>query len=564
MDAVRSFVNRFQRTPIQSVELGHDDFENLSALEGAIDLPDDFVSNDLIDEKIVRDMHHRIRTLSHSQIPHRIKLVIAELVACYLVAPHSEPSHMADNKIWASSVFLQWIKDWGLSADEISRLKLHFEAEIDATHGIPSEVSIPEEYRLRILCDLLQFCTEQHSYDSRLRVSLTGLCIYFQLPKTAMDSLEGILSAFLSAPIQNPDPTLAQHQKRWAKILLGVVVGGGLVAVGGSILSSVMLGAAHFLGSTVTVSTLTMATAFGVAGGGLGGYRMTERTSALSDAQFHHIKGEGMVINIVVDGFMLGDAEEIEIWRRAFSNPMRASFFGGNEGGNSCTQKNRISGEVYIMQWETELLKTLGEHVIACESSSEQKPQGRLFSRFSSFLTHNPLQNSAEATAENKILLAAELLKHVLLGRVGGCRPVRLIGYSHGCSVIYSCLEMMAQSGPKALGIVEHVVLMGAPIVVDSERWRKTTSVVSGHVYNAHSSRDAMLISTYGELCAGVNGVQNIHSKVVDVDVSHCVDRHSYYGASADEVLGQIDFFQGIERDLSEWRLADDDSSLED
>ena len=52
-------------------------------------------------------------------------------------------------------------------------------------------------------------------------------------------------------------------------------------------------------------------------------------------------------------------------------------------------------------------------------------------------------------------------------------------------------------------GIVEHVVVMGAPVSTRLERWAMARSVVAGRVVNAYSRRDWVL----GLIYRGANGV---------------------------------------------------------
>ena len=56
---------------------------------------------------------------------------------------------------------------------------------------------------------------------------------------------------------------------------------------------------------------------------------------------------------------------------------------------------------------------------------------------------------------------AGEVLAEALINKVQGERPVTLVGYSLGARVIYSCLQKLAER--KAFGLIENVVLVGAP-----------------------------------------------------------------------------------------------------
>lgn len=66
---------------------------------------------------------------------------------------------------------------------------------------------------------------------------------------------------------------------------------------------------------------------------------------------------------------------------------------------------------------------------------------------------------------------AGKVLAHALIDGVQGRRPVTLIGYSVGARVIYACLVELAKQ--HAFGLVESVVLMGAPSPSDTVSWRQ-------------------------------------------------------------------------------------------
>ncbi len=83
---------------------------------------------------------------------------------------------------------------------------------------------------------------------------------------------------------------------------------------------------------------------------------------------------------------------------------------------------------------------------------------------------------------------AGEDLADVLVGRSYGQRPVTLFGYSIGARVIFKCLESLASRG--ALGIVENVFLMSAPVSADPERWKKIRPVVAGRIVNGYGNMD--------------------------------------------------------------------------
>ena len=110
----------------------------------------------------------------------------------------------------------------------------------------------------------------------------------------------------------------------------------------------------------------------------------------------------------------------------------------------------------------------------------------------------------------NRSTLAGKQLAHVLLAREHGKRPVSLIGFSLGARVIYACLEelwLLSRHGVKGrngrsrlshedphdpngpFGIVENVVILGAPLPGDAASWRDVTKMVAGRVINGYCRR---------------------------------------------------------------------------
>ncbi|XP_026546456.1 transmembrane and coiled-coil domain-containing protein 4-like [Notechis scutatus] len=81
---------------------------------------------------------------------------------------------------------------------------------------------------------------------------------------------------------------------------------------------------------------------------------------------------------------------------------------------------------------------------------------------------------------------STEVGKHmaqILLSRRQGKRPVTLVGFSLGARVIYFCLQEMAKE-KDCEGIVEDVVLLGAPVEGDPKSWKQITKVISGRIIN--------------------------------------------------------------------------------
>lgn len=87
-------------------------------------------------------------------------------------------------------------------------------------------------------------------------------------------------------------------------------------------------------------------------------------------------------------------------------------------------------------------------------------------------------------------------------------------------------------------GIVEHVVVMGAPVSTRLERWAMARSVVAGRFVNAYSRRDWML----GLIYRGANGEFSVWNALyVPSNAVVCIVRFASQG-SRHECLGHRDW----------------------
>nr|XP_033777982.1 transmembrane and coiled-coil domain-containing protein 4 isoform X3 [Geotrypetes seraphini] len=132
-------------------------------------------------------------------------------------------------------------------------------------------------------------------------------------------------------------------------------------------------------------------------------------------------------------------------------------------------------------------------------------------------------------------------LAHLLLSRQQGKRPVTLIGFSLGARVIYFCLQEMAQE-KDCEGIIEDVVLLGAPVEGDAKYWKPLTRVVAGRIINGYCRGDWLLSFVYRSSSVKLNvaGLQPVNlddRRMVNVDLSSVVKGHLDYMKQMDTLL---------------------------
>ena len=212
--------------------------------------------------------------------------------------------------------------------------------------------------------------------------------------------------------------------------------------------------------------------------------------------------------------------------------------------------------ETFALRWELEALMNLGnsmttmvssaawgaakseiiKHTVFAELASAFWPLGLLkISR----VVDNPF-----SIAKSRADKAGEVLADALINKAQGERPVTLIGYSLGARVIYSCLLSLAKR--HAFGLVESVVLIGAPAPSSSDYWRQIRSVVAGRLVNVYSENDYVLGFLYrtSSVQYGIAGLQKIEGlpSVENVDVSETVSGHLRYRYLVGAILSQIGF----------------------
>lgn len=144
----------------------------------------------------------------------------------------------------------------------------------------------------------------------------------------------------------------------------------------------------------------------------------------------------------------------------------------------------------------------------------------------------------------NRSRKAGHLLADALINKVQGERPVTLIGYSLGAAAIHACLQSLAER--RAFGLVDTVVIIGAPAPAAPSHWRTIRTAVSGKIYNVFSENDMILGFVYRaySLSYGVAGLQSIKdvSGIENLDLSEMVSGHLRYPELTGEILRKCAF----------------------
>lgn len=212
--------------------------------------------------------------------------------------------------------------------------------------------------------------------------------------------------------------------------------------------------------------------------------------------------------------------------------------------------------EVFALRWELEALMNLGNSMMTMVSSAawgyakSEMIKRTIFAELMSamwpvaLLQVSRVVDNPFSIARSRAEKAGEVLADALINKAQGQRPVNLIGYSLGARVIYACLMSLARR--RAFGLVESVVLIGAPTPSTTADWRVMRSVVASRLVNVYSANDYVLGFLYrtSSIQYGIAGLQKIEGlpSVENVDVSETVSGHLRYRYLVGSILKKIGF----------------------
>ncbi|KAK0367354.1 hypothetical protein LTR02_002338 [Friedmanniomyces endolithicus] len=409
---------------------------------------------------------------------------------------------------------------------------------------------------------LLLSLEHYHAYSRTLLLYLTNsldLDISF-LAQDESKVARGLLTAAenMKADEETKKKAEASHDHRKWKVGLATVAGAALIGVTGGLAAPLiaagvgtMMGglglgataAAGYLG-TLAGSTVLVGGLFGAYGGRMTGKMMDQYAREVEDFAFIPVRNHSkprkiekeyrrLRVAIGISGWLTGKDDVVEPWKVI-----------GTEM------------ETFALRWELEALMNLGNSMtIMVTSAAWGYAKSEIIKRtvFASLtaglwplglLKISRVIDNPWSVASYRAQKAGEVLADALINKAQGERPVTLIGYSLGARVIYTCLQSLAER--KAFGLIESVVLIGAPAPSTSADWRKIRTVVSGRVVNVFSVNDYILAFLYRSSSiqfgvAGLQAVENVKG-VENVDVSDLVSGHTSYRFLTGTILQKIGF----------------------
>jgi hypothetical protein len=432
---------------------------------------------------------------------------------------------------------------------------------------VDTELSrLDEDKRALILHSVVLILLSLEHYSAHSRIlnlylasSLNlSLSILKKDEETVAQGLLEAASQQLNADAETKKAADASQTARKWKVGLASVAGAALIGVTGGLaapllaagVGTVMGGlglgataAAGYLG-TLAGSSVLVGGLFGAYGARMTGNAMDSYARQVEDFAFlpiHHSQDPSKKDNetrrlrvaIAISGWLRESNEVIAPWRYVGT---------GTEG--------------FALRWELEALLKLGHSLETFVTSAawgyakkkiiEQTVFGALKAGLwpLGLLKVASVLDNPFSVAKYRADRAGEVLADALINKVQGERPVTLVGYSLGARLIYSCMSRLAER--RAFGLVENVVLLGAPCPSDAEDWRPIRAVVSGRVVNVFSTKDMILGFLYrtSSVQLGVAGLQPVQGVrgVQNVDVTELVDGHLQYRFITGSILRKIGF----------------------
>ncbi|KAJ6783567.1 hypothetical protein PWT90_09829 [Aphanocladium album] len=428
--------------------------------------------------------------------------------------------------------------------------------------AIPNNLwPLPYERRKLLLHIMLLIVLSLHDYNANARILLVHLTSSLNLPIKVHNQDEMRIAKGLAAAAMELSPEMAAAQKeenklskRWKFSLGGANMGGtglarALVGVGvGSDHSGLPTSAAAALLGIMSENGLLMGSLFGLNPSKPVEKMVESFVREVQDFAFLSVTEAGeseymdprqslpeerrLRIVIALGGFMLeGDA---------VTTPF------------NCLDRQ---SEVYVVQWELAAVSSLGnalETVVQSAAWTAARQAIRKDSIFHCLLNSNwpePLLKiskiidnpwSVGMVRAEKVgaILADAIMRHKFHGE----RSVSLVGYSLAARAIYACLMVLAER--RQFGLVDSVVMMGAPAPSDSKVWVTMKSVVSGRLINAYTEEDYLLGFLYrtSNTQFGIAGLQEIQGAagVENHRINHLPNGHLSYQSLVAQVLQDV------------------------
>ncbi|KAI0518217.1 DUF726-domain-containing protein [Xylaria bambusicola] len=425
--------------------------------------------------------------------------------------------------------------------------------------------NLPKEKRALILHTMLLMLLGLDQYPTYSRITLVKLATALEVPTFVLlqdeyrvsQALAQIVKGISAEEVAQRRAEEGKPAKRWranghynsgapsfSDVLAEPLVDAGIGTVFGGIGLSTSTTATLLGGIGTTDSTVPVGTLFGLYGARQGGKTMDAYGKDIQD--FGLIPMHGSLQSELLD------PKDVPAENRRMRVTIGISGWTTEE--NDFRYPWSVFGqlnEVYALRWELEALSKFGGALQTVMNSTTWITARKDAARqdvFTSLKTSHWPETLLKASKvmDNPWTIAmvrAEktglVLAEILTNKVQGERAVSLVGYGLGARVIYACLTSLSEK--RAFGVIENVVLFGAPCPSEIRVWTAMRSIVTGRLINVYSKNDYLLGFLY-RTCAwhfGIAGLQAIVGvpRVENIDLSDSISNHLHYQYHIGDVL---------------------------
>lgn len=490
---------------------------------------------------------------------------------------------------WETSVLHRVEEALKLKLEDIRAAGRSYHSTGDSVPALPKGLDqLDEKAKAIVLGAALFMLLSLEHYTAHSRVLMTLLCQSFALPHDVLSTLEVTSAAtLLDAASKGIDAEDARKKeaeegsfgRKWKVGLAGVAgaiaigITGGLAApvilgLAGTIMSGVGLGGlVTFLGATIA-NPVVIGAMFGMYGGKMTSRAMDAYAKEVNDFKFlpvseikpepptseQHPASEKKVpqhklrVAIGISGWVIKESDVAMPWR-VFSSASLEPF----------ALRYELDILIKFSTGLLDLLKSYGFAFVRGKAIAFLLPALAAAMAPLALLKAGRLVDNPFSIAIERSDQAGRVLARALIDKAQGERPVTLVGYSMGARVVFACLQELAAR--KAFGLVENVVLIGAPVPTTESSWRTIRAVVAGRVVNVYSEHDVILGYLYRtrNLTLSIAGLEEIKvPRVENLDVSKFVSGHNQYRLAVGRILEDLNF-----ADLDHEQIKQEKADLE-
>ncbi|KZT60005.1 DUF726-domain-containing protein [Calocera cornea HHB12733] len=346
---------------------------------------------------------------------------------------------------------------------------------------------------------------------------------------------------------------------RWAATGGGLIIGGVALGVTGGLAAPALLPFIPFL--SAASAPIVLGTLFGLAGGGLTGFRVRNRWAGVDEFEFKQIMGgheheppsmtarlfpypfsaesDTIQATIFIPGIALETQDEtIQISKSALPlfKPSRDVYHLVHSPKTMLQTGNAVRGFLtakVLGKIKGEIIKRTALNAVMAAVALPMSIYGAT----------GTIVDNAWVRGCDQARKAGDLLADVLRQGVQGERPVILIGYSLGALTVFQALQNLSKPsstsvptpGAPSKPLVDTAILISMPISPSTSEWARARQSVSRRLVNGYSENDLVLagIGRLGEVMGGRVGWSNMaglkevdREGVEDVDMKDVLGGH--------------------------------------